>query len=95
MNDLKILTADYRVDYSDLSTHRYGSRTYEWEYSQNSQKKRRKWARQKGKKLGQKKSNLDKKQGSDLDKIFLSIISDQSIKYWLICIRSKTTWKIK
>jgi hypothetical protein len=38
---------------------------------------------------------LDKKQGSDLDKIFLSIISDQSIKYWLICIRSKTTWKIK
>ena len=38
--DLLVLTADCRVDHSDLSIHRYGFRTYEWEYSRNSQRKK-------------------------------------------------------
>jgi hypothetical protein len=37
-------------------------------------KEKRKWVRQKEKKLGQKRSNLDKKKGSDSDKKILSIM---------------------
>jgi len=35
----------------------------------------------KRRKLGKKRGNLDKNKQSDLDKSFLSITSDQSIKY--------------
>jgi len=59
MNDLKILTADYRVDYLDLSTHRYKSQNYEWEYSRNSQKNNE--LDKKKRNLTKKKINLDKK----------------------------------
>ncbi|KAK2995418.1 hypothetical protein RJ640_029050, partial [Escallonia rubra] len=38
--DLLILTTDCRVDHSDLSIHRCRSRTYEWGYSPNSQRKK-------------------------------------------------------
>ena len=38
-------------------------------------------ALQKRRNLGKKRSNLDKKKQSDLDKSFLSITSDQSIEY--------------
>ena len=37
---MTIPTTDGRVNHSDLSIHRCGSQTYEWGYSQNSQRKK-------------------------------------------------------
>lgn len=45
----------------------------------------KKWVRQKDKQLGQKKSMAWTKQRNSLDKHCLSISSNQSIKYSLIC----------